>query len=78
MIDINVVLGIIRKNGIKVDLNRIDTKELLAEQGIDSLDFASILFAIEEEYDVKINEDDIQSGKLGTIDLIIEFVNSKL
>jgi len=77
MVNVDAIMKIIQKNDIKIDIKDIDKDENLREQGIDSLDFTSILFAIEEEYNVQITEDDIQEGKLDTINSIITFVNER-
>tara|TARA_X000000950_G_C13750382_1_gene592367 strand:+ start:553 stop:798 length:246 start_codon:yes stop_codon:yes gene_type:complete len=47
----------------------------LFEQGIDSLDFFSLIFDLEKEYKIKINEK--MYSKLNTIKKIIESVKSK-
>ncbi|MCP4689913.1 MAG: acyl carrier protein, partial [Desulfobacterales bacterium] len=44
-------------------------------QGVDSLDMTTILFAVEERFQLRIAEEDMDSGKLSSVNAIIEFVN---
>ncbi len=58
-----------------------DTSEMkndipLSEQGIDSLDVVNVYLLLEEKFDVKIPDEDID--KVQTIDTIIEYINNKL
>lgn len=78
MINVNDIIDIIRDNEIKVDIEKSDYNDLLMEQGFDSLDMTTILFSIEENYQIKISEDDIEKGRLSSINAIVEYVNSKV
>jgi acyl carrier protein len=69
------ILNIIRKAGPAVEIERLDYDKKLLDQGMDSLDLISTLFAIEEAYKIKVEEDDIDQGKLGSINAIVKFVN---
>ncbi len=72
------VLDIIRENVLSVNINELDHDEKLREQGFDSLDFISTLFAIEEKCQIKISETDIEKGKLATVNSIVEYFNKHL
>ena len=48
----------------------------LSDQGIDSLDVVNVYLLLEEKFDVKIPDEDLD--KVQTIDAIIEYVNNKL
>lgn len=48
----------------------------LSEQGIDSLDVVNIYLLLEEKFDVKIPDEDLD--KVQTIDAIVEYINNKL
>lgn len=63
---------------IDIDVDRVshDTSKSLREQGLDSLDMVRVLFELEKRFAIEMTEDDIQDGKLGTIDLMLEFINS--
>ena len=78
MIKANDIINIILNNEIKVNIEQLDFDELLTEQGLDSLDITTILFSIEEIYQIKVLEDDIEQGKLATINSMIEYVNNKM
>ncbi|HID02437.1 MAG TPA: acyl carrier protein, partial [Desulfobacterales bacterium] len=48
----------------------------LEEQGIDSLDMANVYLLCEEEFGIKIPDEDID--KVKTIDNLVEYINNKL
>lgn len=48
----------------------------LREQGIDSLDVVNVYLLLEEKFDIKIPDEDLE--KVQTIDAIIEYINKKL
>ncbi len=73
--EVKELLDIITEKTTGVDVSRLDPDETLDDQGLDSLDIISTLFAVEEQYKVKINEDDIAKGELSSINAIVEFVN---
>ena len=78
MIKANDIINIIRNCEINVNVEQLDFDEILTEQGLDSLDITTILFSIEEIYQIKVLEDDIEQGKLATINSMIEYVNNKM
>ena len=57
------------------NLERIDDNSILSENGVDSLDMANILLMMEEKYNIKIPDEDIE--KLGSISAIIEYLSNK-
>ncbi len=61
--------------GLLIDTEKLVSDKPLAEQGIDSLDMINIFFKLEENFKIKIPEEDIE--KLKTIDDIVEYVNLK-
>ncbi|WNL27652.1 acyl carrier protein [Arcobacter cryaerophilus gv. pseudocryaerophilus] len=48
----------------------------LRDQGIDSLDVVNVYLLLEEKFDVKIPDEDLE--QVQTIDAIVEYINSKL
>ena len=48
----------------------------LSDQGVDSLDKASLFLNIEETYNIKISADEFM--ELNTIDKIVKHINEKL
>jgi len=58
------------------DVESLKSDVELEEQGIDSLDMANIYLLCEEEFDIKIPDEDI--SKVKTIDGLVEYINSKL
>ncbi len=71
------LLDIIADKTTGIDVSRLDPDENLGDQGLDSLDIISTLFAVEEQYQVKIEEEDISQGKLSSLNAIINFINSQ-
>lgn len=72
------VLDAIRENVSTVNVKELDLDERLMEQGFDSLDFFSTLYAIEEKCQMKIPQDAIENGKLATVNEIVEYLNNFL
>jgi acyl carrier protein len=56
------VVLIIKGTGLKVDWDKLDFEESLTDQGADSLDMISIIFALTEKYDIEITDDSISNG----------------
>ena len=71
----NDIIDMIRKNEIKIDLPKLDHNKQLIDQGFDSLDMATIFFALEEHFQIKIHEPDIDQGKLSSINAMVEYIN---
>jgi len=71
------LLDIIADKTTGIEIDKLDPDENLDDQGLDSLDIISTLFAVEEQYQVKIDEDDIAQGKLASINAITKFVNGQ-
>ena len=59
--------------GDHVDVNSLKVDKPLIDQGVDSLDHMSFFMEIEEEYDVRIPDDDYQ--KLRSINDIVDYLN---
>ena len=76
MISVEEVVEIIKDTVPTVEMAMIDKSAPLREQGFDSLDMISIIFAIEERLNLKIQEEDIESGKLSSILNIHTYINS--
>jgi acyl carrier protein len=58
------------------DASGMKSDVALSEQGIDSLDVVNIYLLLEEKFDVKIPDEDLD--KVQTIDAIVEYINNKL
>ena len=71
----NDIINLIKDMGLLIDTEKLVGDKPLAEQGIDSLDMINIFFKLEENFKIKIPEEDIE--KLKTIDDIVEYVNLK-
>lgn len=75
MITSDDILNMIRKNEIKTDLSKLNHDKQLIDQGFDSLDMVTILFALEEHFQIKIHEQDIDQGKLPSINAMVDYIN---
>ncbi|AFN78738.1 mannose-1-phosphate guanylyltransferase (GDP) [Stutzerimonas stutzeri DSM 10701] len=60
------------KANVDFDINTLKADVAFREQGVDSLDFATLLLSIEEAFGVSIPDDKMES--LQTIDQICSFV----
>lgn len=65
---------LIKQCGILVQNLQDDVS--LSDQGVDSLDKASLFLNIEETYNIKISADEFM--ELNTIDKIVKHINEKL
>lgn len=68
------IINVIEKEDlmIEVDLRQLNPNEKLTVQGVDSLDVASLLFGIEDYYNIKIDNESIGNGEWRTINSILE------
>ncbi len=71
------VIEVIRETCDASTLNLEDGDQSLLEQGLDSLDFASVLMAIEDRFDIEIPSQD-ELDELGSINKISAFVDGQL
>jgi len=78
MISTNDILDIMRDGETRIDIDELNHDERLTEQGLDSLDIISLLFALEELFQIKIPEEDIDQGKLNSINSIAEYLNTRI
>ena len=68
------IVEIIKELDIYVDISSLSASKPLSEQGLDSLDMAALFFEIGERYSIKVTDEDIGSGKLESIDKILNFI----
>ena len=66
------LLSIIETVGVSADVSMVGGDMKLAAAGIDSLEMMNIFLGIEQQFGIKIPDEDIDS--LGTIDDIIEYL----
>ncbi|MBE0515335.1 phosphopantetheine-binding protein [Sulfurimonas sp.] len=58
------------------DVNEMSNDIALEDQGIDSLDVVNVYLLLEEKFDVKIPDEDL--NKVQTINDIVEYINHKM
>ncbi len=69
------IVKLILDSNALTDVSEIDSTKPLSDQGIDSLDISSIFLCIEEETNIKVPDEDIDS--LTTVDEIVAYMNNK-
>ena len=72
------VVDVIKGTGVKLDWENLDSTLNLTEQGADSLDMISILFASQEKYDVEVTDESIADGEWLTIDKMVSNLSKTL
>lgn len=72
------IMKILRDAELDFDLSDVDPSEKLTEQGADSLDMVSIIFALQEEYSVQITDDSIADGEWLCINDMVSNLNKLL
>ena len=71
------VIELIRENCKESTLNLEDGDRALLEQGLDSLDFATVLMALEDKFEVELPSQ-AELDKLGSINSLSAFLDDKL
>ena len=77
MIDAKQIVQVIADSDIEVNHESLEPDVDLTEQGLDSLDMATLLFELEEKFSVSVEDDDLDAGKLSSIAKIVAYVNDK-
>jgi acyl carrier protein len=70
------ILELLVKVELCDDTEKIDFDASLLNQGLDSIDFLRLYLAVEEEYGIKIPDEDMPS--LGSVKQIVTYVNSNI
>lgn len=78
-ITVENLLEALEKAQLKLDVNLRDlnSEERLVDQGIDSLDMASILFEIEDAFACEIDGEEIVAGKWNSLTNICNSINAQ-
>ncbi|RME60794.1 acyl carrier protein [Candidatus Parcubacteria bacterium] len=69
------IFEIIENAGVAADISQINNDTSLTDAGVDSLDMANVLLGIEEKYDIKIPDEDMD--KLDSINAIVAYLAKK-
>ena len=72
------VVAIIKGTGVKLDWEKLNPNESLADQGADSLDMISIIFAFQEKYGIEITDESISDGEWLSIEKMVINLNKYL
>jgi len=70
------VWKIIEDAGVDADLDKIKSGHTLIDAGVDSLDLANVLLGIEESFNIKIPDEDVEA--LASIDAIVSYLSTRL
>jgi acyl carrier protein len=71
-VDKDEILSIFENVGISIEVSSIKSDVLLREIGVDSLEMMNVLLQIEEKFNVKIPDEEIDN--LVTIDNIVSYL----
>ncbi len=74
-ITIQDIRDIVEKAETMAEMDELVNDVPLTEQNVDSLDMANILLLLEETYDVKIPDEDLD--QLQSVDGIVEYLSKK-
>jgi acyl carrier protein len=58
-----------------IEVETLDHYIDFADQGFDSLDIIHVMFGIEEQYNIEIEEDSIANNEWNSVDKIVEQLN---
>lgn len=70
------VKEVIAEADVLGDATEMQSDVALSEQGIDSLDVINVYLLLEEKFNVKIPDEDLD--KVATIDDIVKYINAQL
>lgn len=68
---------IIKTMNLDIDKSTVAGNDLIAELGINSVDALEIFVWIENEFDIQIDDDDLNSELIGSLDSIADYVAKK-
>ena len=68
---------IIKTMNLDIDKSAVAGNDLIAELGINSVDALEIFVWIENEFDIQIDDDDLNSELIGSLDSIADYVAKK-
>lgn len=69
------IVALVQASGVSADVSSIKGDMPLRDAGIDSLDMMNVFLAIEENFGIKIPDDDI--SKLDTVDNIVRYLQGR-
>jgi acyl carrier protein len=72
------IIAVIKGTDVRLDWDKLDPRESLADQGADSLDMINIIFAFQEKYGIKITDESIAEGEWITLDKMVINLNKAL
>lgn len=73
---LNIITKVLDESGIKID--SVGIEEKLDDLGINSLSFIKIVVAIEEQFKIEFDDEDLTKIKFKFVKDIINYVNLKL
>lgn len=62
-------------SSVSVDVTKLKPDQPLNNQGMDSMDIVNILFEIEDRFHITIPDEAFRSGKLSTLNQILDSIN---
>ena len=66
----------VKNTNLDIDFDKVDPNKDLSLQGLDSMDNVNMLFAIEDYFHISIPDAALLSGKLNTLNNILEYISN--
>lgn len=67
------ILDIIEKAGVTANVAEIKSDQTFKQAGIDSLELMNVFLAIEQTFEIKIEDEDIDA--LTSVDAVVSYLN---
>lgn len=74
-VTISSVKDAFKKAKLNLDIDALATDVAFRDQGVDSLDISNLFLHVEEDFNIAIPDEDIDT--LSTIEKIVSYINSK-
>lgn len=69
------VIEVLVNSGVAADLEGLTNSSSLTELGVDSLDMSNFFLCLEEKFEIKIPDEDLDG--LDSINVIVEYIEEK-
>lgn len=67
---------LIKEINVKIEIT--ENTALVADKILDSLDFMNYITCVEQEYDIKISDEDILTYQLGVLKHMVKYISNKI
>jgi len=67
------IVKLMQQCTIRIDYDKLEYNSIFKDIGLDSLDFANLLLAVEEKYEITIPDEEVD--RLSSVEAIVEFLD---